>query len=385
MASTEAVDSPAFLRALRGASRSSLPALGVGVLAVVSGVATYAIISGLVPYQASHATLIWLLLTNLTFVLALGALVAWRLTRFWVERRSGVAGARLQARLVGIFSMIAVVPVIFVAIFAAVTLNLGIEQWFSTRVKDAITGSVNLASHYESEHEQTITRDALEIAYAVENDPQLYGPDQRVNQLFYARLADLAKDHDLRAFYVFGPQGQLLSHSDLQTVYILDPQGRVLQSLKQKALPPLPTAEAFGVRRGRARRDLHRCEFQDRRGARADPSAELERLSSDRAQHRSAGVRLLPAHDQRGYGLPSPRRESRETAAALRGALWRRFAADAAGRDLARALGRQPAGQADLAADRRRRARLGRRSQGASAKSTATTTRSPRWAAPSTA
>jgi two-component system nitrogen regulation sensor histidine kinase NtrY len=244
MASTQAVGSTAFLRALRSASRSSLAALGVGVLAVVSGVATYAIISGLVPYQASRATLIWLLLANLTIVLVLGALVAWRLTRFWVERRSGAAGSRLQARLVGIFSMIAVVPVIFVAIFAAVTLNLGIEQWFSTRVKDAITGSVNLAQHYDHEHEQTITRDALEIAYAVENDPQLYGPDQRVNQLFYARLADLAKDHDLQAFYVFGPEGQLLSHSDLQTVYVLDPQGRVLRSLKQKVLPPLPMPKA---------------------------------------------------------------------------------------------------------------------------------------------
>jgi two-component system, NtrC family, nitrogen regulation sensor histidine kinase NtrY len=246
MATTDALDSPGsgFPGLLRAVSRSTLLAVGIGAFAVLSGIATYVIIAGLVPYQPSRATLIWLLLVNLTVVLALGALVGWRLTRFWVERRSGVAGARLQARLVGIFSMIAVVPVILVAIFAAVTLNLGIEQWFSTHVKDAIAGSVNLASHYEAEHEQTITRDALEIAYAVENDPQLYGPDQRVNQLFYARLADLAKDHDLRAFYVFGPQGQLLSHSDLRAVYVLDPQGRVVRSLAQKPLPPLPPPKA---------------------------------------------------------------------------------------------------------------------------------------------
>ena len=38
---------------------------------------------------------------NFTLVLALGVLIAWRLTRLWTERRSGAAGSRLHVRLVG--------------------------------------------------------------------------------------------------------------------------------------------------------------------------------------------------------------------------------------------------------------------------------------------
>jgi two-component system nitrogen regulation sensor histidine kinase NtrY len=45
-------------------------------------------------------------------------------------RRSGRAGAKLHVRLVTWFSAIAVVPVILVAIFAAVTLNLGWTRCF---------------------------------------------------------------------------------------------------------------------------------------------------------------------------------------------------------------------------------------------------------------
>src|ERR1044071_3712587 len=127
MAVTGTLEAPAgrgVLGIARAASRSSRVAIGVGVLSVLSGAVTYATISGLAPYNATPSRLVWLLLTNLALVLALGALIAWRLVRLWAERRSGIAGARLHPRLVAMFSAIAIVPTIFVAVFAAVTLNL---------------------------------------------------------------------------------------------------------------------------------------------------------------------------------------------------------------------------------------------------------------------
>lgn len=60
-------------------------------------------------------------------VLTLAAFIAWRIVRLWAARRSGSAGARLHARMVAMFSAVAVVPAILVAVFAAFSLNLGIE------------------------------------------------------------------------------------------------------------------------------------------------------------------------------------------------------------------------------------------------------------------
>ena len=110
-----------------GISRPSLLALGVTSLSVLSWLGTYAILKGFTPFNLTPTVLIALLLINLTLGLSLGALIAWRLVRLWSERRSGRAGARLHVRLVAMFSAIAVVPAILVAVFAAVTLNLGVE------------------------------------------------------------------------------------------------------------------------------------------------------------------------------------------------------------------------------------------------------------------
>ncbi len=69
------------------------------------------------------------------------------------------------------FSLIAVVPAILVAIFAAVTLNLGVEAWFSERVKTALGSAVNVAQHYVQEHERGITLDAAKSPKASSTIP----------------------------------------------------------------------------------------------------------------------------------------------------------------------------------------------------------------------
>src|SRR5689334_700697 len=102
----------------RAMSRPSLLAFGVGIAALLAGTLTYGTLTGLVPYRPSHDGLIGLVLINFILALTLGALIAWRLTRLWAERRSGMAGARLHIRLVGLFALIAVVPAILVAAFA---------------------------------------------------------------------------------------------------------------------------------------------------------------------------------------------------------------------------------------------------------------------------
>src|SRR5258706_3017296 len=85
----------------RAASRSSLIALVIGLAAFVSGVLTYLTITGLAPYNPAPATMVVLIVVDLSLVLALAGLIAWRLTRLWTQRRSGAAGSKLHLRLGG--------------------------------------------------------------------------------------------------------------------------------------------------------------------------------------------------------------------------------------------------------------------------------------------
>jgi len=211
---------------LRAVSRPSQLAFGVALLAVLSGCVTYALLTGLTPFTPDHIGLITLALINLALVLTLAALIGWRLTRLWATRRSGRAGARLHVRLVTWFSAIAVVPAILVAVFAAVTLNLGLDAMFSGRVKDALGSAVNVAQVYVKEHEASILGDIRYIADAIQRDPELFD-----------------EEHHVRAGLLFAKLGTITQNRGLQASYILDGKGRVLGSSKILLKdPPLPSA-----------------------------------------------------------------------------------------------------------------------------------------------
>jgi two-component system nitrogen regulation sensor histidine kinase NtrY len=145
-------------------------------------------------------------------VLGLGTLVAWGLVRLWSERRSGRAGARLRSRLVGTFSLVAIVPTIFVAIFAAVTLNLGLESWFSGHVKAAVYGAKEVAYIYVKDHELGILKDAAEVSAKLQDDPEIVdwkGHQVHLDVLF-AKLGDVTNDRGLVGSFVIDKSGKVL-------------------------------------------------------------------------------------------------------------------------------------------------------------------------------
>ena len=119
--------------------------IGLALAAVGAGVATYGSLTGNPPYGPEPRTVLVLLLIDLVLLLSLGALVARRLARLWAERRRGSAGSRLHTSFVAAFSAVAVAPVIIVAVFSALFFNLGIQAWFSERVRTALNESLAVA------------------------------------------------------------------------------------------------------------------------------------------------------------------------------------------------------------------------------------------------
>ena len=197
-------------------SRPALTALAVAFAAVVSGVLTYLSISGYAPYDSPPSTLIVLFIVDFALVLALGVLIAWRLTRLWTERKSGAAGSRMHVRLVGMFSAIAVIPAILVAIFAAVSLNLGVEAWFSERVQTALSNSLRVADAYVEEHKLVIQGDIRAMAFDLDRAGPLLQGDQK-------RIVDILEtEAKIRA---------------LPAVYVIDSTGRILASAKLASMP----------------------------------------------------------------------------------------------------------------------------------------------------
>ncbi|MBC6404442.1 MAG: PAS domain-containing sensor histidine kinase [Rhodospirillales bacterium] len=148
------------------------------IMAVVSGVATFFAVTGRLPGAVGNTTLIVLLLLDLVLLLCLCVIVARRLVTIWAERRRGLAGARLHARVVSLFGLLAVAPAIVVAIFAAVLFDFGLRIWFSDQVSTAIRNSLAVAEAYLDEHRRAVAGEAVAMARVL----TAQGPTRLIDQ-----------------------------------------------------------------------------------------------------------------------------------------------------------------------------------------------------------
>ena len=149
------------------------------------------------------------LLSDLIYILVIAALVLRRLTRMVAARRARSAGSQLHLRLTGVFTGIALIPTVLTAIFATVTINMGLEGWFSDRVRNALGNSVEAAQAYAQEHRDDLTEDARALA----------------GYLDVAKQASFfMTDGDLRQLL---GQGQDLVQRGLEEAFVIDGSGEI--------------------------------------------------------------------------------------------------------------------------------------------------------------
>ncbi|NMJ42503.1 PAS domain-containing sensor histidine kinase [Roseomonas sp. JC162] len=202
---------------LGGAATIALALVALGL-----GIATFALLSGGTPLgPTSPGQVVGIVLANLVVLLLLAASVIARFVRMWAERREGSAGSRLHVRLVLLFGVVAVGPSILVAGFAAVFFNLGIQAWFSDRVRDTLEASLVASRAYLEEHRNTIRADILAIANDLNRAAPVLLPD---NGLAFARLlATHTAIRGLTESLVVEPTlGQVVASAGLTTGSVVD-------------------------------------------------------------------------------------------------------------------------------------------------------------------
>ena len=180
------------------------------IAAVSAGMATFAAMTGRIPGDVSSWSILLLLLIDLALLLGLGALIARRLVILRAETKQGLAGARLHARLVALFSLVAVTPTIIVATFAVLFFDFGLQGWFSNRVSTAVKESLAVAEAYLEEHRRTIAADAWALAQDLNREGSLLVLNpKRFNQVLVTQSAIRA----LTEAAVFSSAGQVLAQS----------------------------------------------------------------------------------------------------------------------------------------------------------------------------
>jgi two-component system, NtrC family, nitrogen regulation sensor histidine kinase NtrY len=147
------------------------------VIALLSAFLTFVVLTGLTRIEPTREVVSSFLLINAATILLLVGIIVREVWQMVQARRRGRAAARLHVQIVGLFSVIAVLPAVLVAVVANVTIDRGLDRLFSGPTREAIQNSVTIARAYMNEHAQLIQGDILGMANDIFRARQLYDQD----------------------------------------------------------------------------------------------------------------------------------------------------------------------------------------------------------------
>ena len=225
------------------------PAFSIGLvvvtLSLISGLATYFILTGLTPIVPHSSVVLTVLLTNVCMIIAMIVVISWPIGKLWRAWQDRVPGARLHGRIVGLFSIIAAIPAILLAIAATTTFSRSLDGWFSVRTRQIIENSLNIANAYLLEHGQVIRTDIINMAKDLDDVAHLDGGNE---QKFRARVFFQAGLRDLPVAYVINSAGTpLVAAIENKNIPYRAPPQKIIQLASQGRVPLLMPHDSYRV------------------------------------------------------------------------------------------------------------------------------------------
>ncbi len=182
--------------------------IGLVVLGPLLVLATFLLL-GPLDQGGSALSLRLVLLADLVYALVVSTLVLGSVARLVAARRARSAGSRLHLRLTGVFALLALIPTVSVAVFAGLTINIGLEGWFSDRVRQVVGASLSAAQAYEAEQQSDLAEDAAALAQYL---------DRARASTFFMNEAELR---------TVLAQGQSQIQRGLREAYVIDGTGEI--------------------------------------------------------------------------------------------------------------------------------------------------------------
>ena len=190
--------------------------LSVVIASIVVSLASYLILTGLTPLKPRNEVVWFALVVNVLLMIAMIAVIAQQVRGLWRAWREKVAGARLHIRIVALFSLIAALPAMLLAVAATTTFSRSLDSSYD-RVRGIIDNSLNVARAYLDEHGQVIRTDVLNMARDLDAAAET--------------IRDNAKELQQLAIAQAGLR-------DLPAAYIVDHEGRpVVKAMEDSRLP----------------------------------------------------------------------------------------------------------------------------------------------------
>ena len=169
---------PSLAESKGGSLRRWLAPFAVG-LALLTAFLTFVVLTGLTRIEPTREVAVSFMLLNGATILVLVGIIVHEVWQLMQARRRGRAAARLHVQIVSLFSIIAVLPAVLVAVVANVTIDRGLDRLFSGPTREVIQNSLIIARAYMQEHAQLIRGDIMGMANDIVHARPLYDQDRK--------------------------------------------------------------------------------------------------------------------------------------------------------------------------------------------------------------
>ena len=160
-----------------------------------------------------------ILLIDVVYLLVVISLIGYSVMRIFAARRAQSAGSRLHLRLSGVFAIVALIPTVLVAVFAVLTLSIGVEGWFSENVRNVVGSSLSAAEAYKEEQRNDLKTDisfmAFNLSQLKHDKPFVSDAEIRVQVTQFQNLVQ----RGLKEAYVIDGGAQIRARGELSYLF----------------------------------------------------------------------------------------------------------------------------------------------------------------------
>jgi two-component system, NtrC family, nitrogen regulation sensor histidine kinase NtrY len=201
--------------------------LALFLLAMV-GLSVWLLRRGAEPGSLIKPPLIALLLIAILLpAISLMALYARRLALRRAER-GGIGSGRLHIRLVPLFTAIAAVPTVLVAIFASLLFQSGLEFWFSNRARGMLENTSAIAQSVYGQEADRVATQTLTMSDDVAGYLRQVPIDDPRFAAAFAKLQVYNRELSEAIIFTVGPRGEILTQA------LVNPYDRPLEKVITK-------------------------------------------------------------------------------------------------------------------------------------------------------
>lgn len=206
--------------------------LAVMIVALISIAVTFLILMGLTTIDPTQDVILVAMAINGCLAIILLVSISYEIIKLWQARRRGRAAARLHVRVVALFSAIAAIPVVLMAILATITLDRGLDRWFEDRTRQIIDNALTVAQAYLQEHARVLRGDLIAMTNDIDRAKPVYDFEPTRFDQFFATQVSL---RGIVAAFILNDNGEIV------TRVVLNPDATV----------PMPPADSlFRARSG---------------------------------------------------------------------------------------------------------------------------------------